>query len=152
MSVTTNAFETTRADGLPRRLIWGAVAGVAGGIVMSVPLGMVGMLPMIAGLVGSGSAVVGAIVHLAISAIIGATYGLLLGASADRYATGWWIGLVYGAAWWVLGPLLIMPVMLGMGPQLGMALTTDMLMSLVVHMLFGVVTGLAYPFLLHRAR
>ena len=152
MSVTSGTLETTSQTAMPQRLIWGAVAGVAGGVVMGVPMGMMGLLPMIGGLVGSNSAAVGGIVHLVISALIGALYGALLGGMADRYATGWWMGLIYGAAWWVLGPLLIMPIMLGMGTQFGMALTPPMLLSLMIHMVFGLVTGLAYPFLLSRMR
>ena len=40
---------------------------------------------------------------------------------------------------------LIMPIMMGMGPQFGMAISMPMLMSLVGHLLYGVVTGLAFP-------
>ncbi|TAK21410.1 MAG: hypothetical protein EPO26_15480 [Chloroflexota bacterium] len=138
--------------GLTRRVGVAAVAGVAGGIVMGMPMAMMGMLPMIGGLVGSDSAVTGGIVHMVISAIIGAIYGLAIGGPAATYANGWWMGLAYGVIWWVLGPLLIMPGMMGMGPQFGMALSGPMLLSLVAHMMYGVVTGLAYPFLLARAR
>ena len=38
-----------------------------------------------------------------------------------------------------------MPIMMGMGPQFGMALSMAMLMSLLGHLIFGVLTGLAYP-------
>jgi len=38
-----------------------------------------------------------------------------------------------------------MPIMMGMGPQFGMALSMPMLMSLVGHLIYGIVTRLAYP-------
>ena len=57
---------------------------------------------------------------------------------------------MYGVIWWILGPLLIMPIMMGMGPQLGMALSMPMLMSLVGHVTYGVVAGLAYPVMVRR--
>ena len=43
-----------------------------------------------------------------------------------------------------------MPIMMGMGPQFGMALTMPMLMSLLGHLIYGVVTGLAYPVVVRR--
>ena len=51
------------------------------------------------------------------------------------------VGLVYGAVWWVLGGLLIMPLWLGMPAfQIG----EPQLWSLVGHLLYGMVTGLAF--------
>ncbi|MBI3964208.1 MAG: hypothetical protein HY329_01125 [Chloroflexi bacterium] len=124
----------------------GALAGIAGGLVFGAMMALMGMMPMIAGLVGSQNPAVGFVVHLVISAIIGAIYGATVGiqSGAQSYRTGWLFGLVYGAIWWVLGPLLIMPSLMGMGPQFGAAFTQMNLMSLMGHALFGVVAGLAY--------
>ena len=128
----------------------GAVAGLVGGAVFGVIMGIMGMLPMIAGLIGSNSAVAGFMVHMVISAIIGAGFGLIFGARVVDLQSGALWGAIYGAVWWILGPLLIMPVMMGMGPQFGMALTMPMIMSLMGHLIFGVVTGLAYPMVSRR--
>jgi hypothetical protein len=153
MGVNTDTMRTeTRASPLAQRLLWGAVAGLAGGVVFGALMGMMGMLPMVAGLVGSTSPVVGAVVHMVISAIIGAGFGLVAGGMGASYGPAAVAGLVYGAAWWVLGPLLIMPSLMGMGPQLGTALAPPMLMSLLGHLLYGLVTGVAYAFLIVRAR
>ena len=133
-----------------QRALVGAVAGLAGGVVFWVMMGAMGMLPMVAMLVGSDSALVGFVVHMIISAIIGVGFGLVFGAKAATLQAGALWGAIYGAIWWVLGPLLIMPSMMGVGPQFGMALSMPMLMSLVGHLLYGVVTGLAYPPLLRR--
>ncbi len=126
-------------------VIAGAVAGLIGGVLFGIMMGMMGMLPMVAMLVKSENAVVGFLVHMVISAIIGAGFGLVFGAKALDFQGGALWGAVYGVIWWILGPLLIMPSLMGMGPQFGMALSMPMLMSLVGHLIYGVVTGLAYP-------
>ncbi len=133
-----------------RRLTGGAIAGLVGGVLFGLMMGMMGMLPMVAGLVGSNNAAVGFVVHMVISAIIGAGFGLLFGGRVSTLQDGaLWVA-VYGFIWWILGPLLIMPTMMGMGPQFGMALSMPMLMSLVGHLLYGIATGLAYPKVLRR--
>jgi uncharacterized membrane protein YagU involved in acid resistance len=150
--VNTGVVGARGEGALTERLVRGAIAGIAGGVVFGALMGMMGMLPMIAGLVGSSSALVGLVVHLVISAVIGAGYGLAFGGLGETYVGGLWTGAVYGFVWWILGPLLIMPVLLGMGPQFGMAFSAMMLMSLVGHVMYGVVTGLAYAFQTSRAR
>lgn len=138
---------TTQGSELTTRLVRGALAGVAGGVIFGMMMGMMGMLPMIAGLVGSSSAVVGFIVHLVISAIIGAIYGLTLGAATTSWANALGFGALYGAIWWVLGPLLIMPTMMGMGPQLTPQAMSEQMMSLMGHLIYGLGTGAAYLWL-----
>ncbi len=135
-----------------RRVLAGVVGGVAGGLVFGMLMAMMGMLPMIAGLVGSQSPVVGFVVHLVISAVIGAIYGLAVGnqPAAQQYGSALPVGLGYGVIWWILGPLVIMPVLMGMGPQFGMALSPMMLMSLMGHLLYGVITGAVYVWYTHR--
>jgi hypothetical protein len=100
-----------------------------------------GMIPMIAMLVGSESVVVGWIVHLGIAAFIGATFALLLGSRANRPGVAAVLGLGYGAVWWVLGPLLIMPARLGMPTFMFNDMTTK---SLVGHLVYGTVLGVTY--------
>jgi uncharacterized membrane protein YagU involved in acid resistance len=133
-----------------QRLVAGALAGLVGGLLFGMIMGMGGMLPMVAMLVGSKEPLVGFIVHMLIAAIIGLGFGAVFGANAVTESHGALWGVVYGLIWWVLGPLLIMPTMMGMGPQFGMAFTPPMLMSLVGHLIYGLATGLAYPALLRR--
>ena len=130
---------------LTQRLGAGALAGLVGGVVFGAMMGMLGMLPMVAGLIGSKEAGVGLILHLVFSAIIGAGFGLSFGNRATTLGQGAIWGGLYGFIWWLLGPLLIMPSMMGMGPQFGMALAPPMLMSLIGHLIYGVLTGLVYP-------
>ena len=123
----------------------GALAGIVGGVVFGLMMSMA--MPPMMGMIGTlvGAASLGWVVHLVFSAIIGAGFGLVFG----RRATAGWgqaagLGLGYGVIWWILGPLLIMPIWLGMGPMLGAAFDTSNLLSLMGHMIYGLVTGLVY--------
>jgi hypothetical protein len=51
---------------------------------------------------------------MVISAIIGVGFGLVFGAKALDFGSGALWGAIYGVIWWILGPLLIMPIMMGM--------------------------------------
>ncbi|NJO81750.1 MAG: hypothetical protein HC828_02575 [Blastochloris sp.] len=135
---------------LSQKVIAGVVGGLVGGVVFGMLMAMMGMLPMIAGMVGSSSAVVGFLVHMVISAVIGASFAVLFGARSTTYAQGAIWGLLYGAIWWVLGPLVLMPLMMGMGLQFGAALSGPMLMSLMGHLIYGVITGLVYAWFVQR--
>ncbi|MCV2488733.1 hypothetical protein OF117_05105 [Geodermatophilus sp. YIM 151500] len=117
---------------LPRGIVAGLVGGLAFGAIMLAG----GMLPMVAALVGSSSAVVGGVVHLAIAAGIGAAFALLV--PVGRVPALLAAGLVYGAIWWVLGPLVIMPAWLG-----GELFAVDAMAvtSLVGHLVFGLVAA-----------
>ena len=105
-----------------------------------------GMLPRIAGMVGSSSPVVGFGVHLLISAMIGAGFGVALGSVASTAARSLGAGAAYGMVWWVLGPLTIMPLMMGMGfgTQWTGSAMSSALPSLMGHVLYGLITGFVY--------
>ncbi len=132
-----------------RPIVAGALAGVVGGVVFGMMMSMA--MPATLGMIGSllGAPSLGWGVHLLFSAIIGAGFGVVAGERAHRPSPAAAWGLAYGVVWWVLGPLLIMPIWLGMGPMLAAAFDASNLMSLMGHMVFGVVTGLAY-WALHR--
>lgn len=121
----------------------GIVAGLIGGLVFGLMMAMMDMLPMVAMLVGSGSAFVGFVVHMFISAAIGGTYGLV----AARLPEGWGVtvaaGAVNGIVWWVLGALVMMPLMLGMG-EMVFVIGEMQWWSLVGHLIYGVITAVAF--------
>lgn len=58
------------------------------------------------------------------------------------------LGIGYGVVWWILGPLLIMPAVMGMGVFMVNVMT---LQSLLGHLLFGLVLGLGYVLVRSRA-
>lgn len=100
---------------------------------------MMGMMGMIAGLVGREDVGVGWAVHLAISVLFGVGYGLTFAGASRSWGHATGFGVVYGVVWWVLGALLIMPVYMGMPVfQIG----ETQLQSLMGHMLYGLTLGL----------
>jgi uncharacterized membrane protein YagU involved in acid resistance len=134
--------------GVIARIENGALAGLAGGLLFGLLMAMTGMLPTVAGLVGSENAVVGFGVHLVNSAVIGAIFGLLAWGFADKVWRTIGAGLAYGVVWWVLGALIVMPLWLGItmdSTMRDMVLTVeaDQWMSLVGHAIFGVTAALA---------
>lgn len=124
-------------------IITGAVAGIIGGVVFGMMMAIMGMLPMVAMLVKSESAAVGFIVHLVISAAIGAGYGLVASRFAKTTLMAVVAGAVYGMAWWVLGALIMMPLMLGMSDMV-LQIGQTQWFSLMGHMIYGIVTALAF--------
>lgn len=122
----------------------GATAGVAGGAVFGVWMAQNGVLAAIAGMMGSGSSLLGLVIHLIISAGIGASFGMLFSRLAESVATSTLWGLVYGFVWWFLGPLTMMPVMMGMGPQWTASMVAATIPSLIWHLVFGGILGIAY--------
>lgn len=143
MSIASHSAHPVQAT--LTRVLHGAAAGLAGGIVFGVLMAMTGMLPMVAMLVGGSGAGVGTVVHLAISGILGAGFGLV--APFDGFWSLAGAGLAYGAVWWVLGGLLLMPLGLGM-PVLQFGATA--IQSLLGHLVYGIVTAAAF-YLIRRS-
>lgn len=124
-----------------RRLAAGAAGGLAGGVVFGAMMQMMGMVAMIGGLVGQPDPAVGWLVHLVIAALLGLGYALTFGLSDHSWSRGALFGLLYGAIWWVLGPLLLMPLLMGMPP---FQIDQQAVMSLVGHGMYGLVLGLVH--------
>ncbi|WAH97384.1 hypothetical protein [Arthrobacter sp. MMS18-M83] len=99
---------------LSRRVTAGVTGGIAGGLVFGLLMAMMGMLPMVASLVGSTSAWAGFGIHMVISVLVGLGLTVPFAGVLGSYGRGVLVGLGYGAVWWVLGPLVIMPAILGM--------------------------------------
>lgn len=139
------------------RISAGALAGIAGGIIfgimmqmMSAPTpdsGTMPMMAMVAMVVRSESLVVGWIYHLFNSAVIGGLFGWLLGDRARTYGAGLTWGAAWGALWWVLGGLILMPMLLGMPAFASLRMPPMRPVafgSLVGHLVYGLVLGAAY--------
>ena len=134
-----------------RELKWGAYGGLAGGLIFGMLMGMMGMLPMIGSMIGQPTAAAGFVVHMANSVIIGVGFAIVLGRFVSGISSGVGIGLAYGGVWWVLGPLTLMPLLMGIGFNWNAAAAAAMLPSLVGHLMYGGVLGLVYTWLRHRA-
>ena len=132
-----------------RNIKLGAYGGLAGGVVFGAMMALMGMLPMIGQMVGHPSAVTGFLAHLVISALIGASFAVLFRRFLHGLSGGLGYGLVYGGAWWFLGPLTLMPLMMGMGLGVNWnaAAAAQMLPSLGGHLIYGAILGLSYAWL-----
>ncbi|MER6352102.1 hypothetical protein ABT186_09690 [Streptomyces sp. NPDC001634] len=143
--MATTVHASPRTAEIPVHAVWGAAAGLVGGvgfgIWMSVsrPMMNTAMITMVAGLLGSTNAVVGWLVHLAIALFAGAGFGVLLGEYAQRLAPAVVLRLAYSAVWWVLGALWIMPANLHMPVFDWNPVTRS---SLGGHLFFGLLAGL----------
>lgn len=143
MTATTSETFNTSTTPLPltRNLIGGVTGGLAGGLVFGAMMHSMGMMPMIAKMAGGDTVAMGWVMHLAISAFIGLTLGVILSRTRFGMAATIASGTAYGALWWVLGPLLLMPAKLGMP----LFMINDMtLNSLMGHLLFGVIAGAVF--------
>lgn len=114
----------------------GAIGGLVGGVVFGIMMQMMGMIPMVAMLVGSESVAVGWGVHLAISVVFGVAFGFAVQQIARNWAPTLAAGLGYGVLLWIVGPLLLMPAKLGMPV---FQFNTVVWQSLMGHMIFGLV-------------
>src|SRR4051812_25127580 len=136
-----------------RSTLYGAASGVAGGILFGLLL--TAMIP--GSMAGMGSIIAiqntagGWVYHLFNSAVIGGIFGLVLGSLPKSLASGAMWGAIYGLAWWVLGGLILMPLMMGFAGRV-LYLSSTSLIGLTGHLLFGVVTGTGYFLLKQRFR
>ena len=127
-----------------RALGRGAFAGLIGGLIFTVIMLRIGFLPTVARLVGASSLRSGLIVHLIIANLIGASFGVLfLRRTFDLgSALGW--GISYGFFWWVLGPLTLLPVLLGAAPRWTPQIAAALMPSLIGHLAYGAAVGVTF--------
>ncbi|MBI3128485.1 MAG: hypothetical protein HYZ11_12840 [Candidatus Tectomicrobia bacterium] len=130
------------------------VAGLTAGFVFGMMMQMMaaptpdgGQMPMIAmagQVVGSPTIAAGWGYHLFNSAVIGAVFGWLLGDRVDGFNSGLGWGAGYGFAWWILGGLVLMPVLLGMPPFAPLMMPPMWMVaagSLAGHLIYGLTLG-----------
>lgn len=125
----------------------GAVGGLLGGLIFTVVMIQIGFLPTVARLIGSHSAFTGFVTHLVIADLIGASYGVLFRRQSYDLgsALGW--GVCYGFFWWILGPLTLLPMLLGAAPQWTPEAAAGLNASLVGHLAYGAALGVGFHLL-----
>ena len=124
-----------------RSLGRGAVASLAGGLLFSLVMASTGTLPDVAGLMGGTSPAFGFVVHMGISTLIGMSYGVLFRREAPDIGSGIAWGMLYGLAWWFLGPLTLLPVLLGDPFVWTIGAAGSLLPSLIGHLIYGAATA-----------
>ena len=132
-------------------LRWGAAASLAGGLLFSLVMLATGALPKVAGLVGSSSPIVGFLVHMVISAIVGISYGGLFRHEAANLGSAVVWGFLYGFVWWILGPMTFMPILGGASFTWTVQAAGATLPSLTGHLLYGAATACAF-FMIEQRR
>ena len=129
---------------------WGAVAGLAGGIVSSPIMLGTGVLSKVVGLGTSLTNLHGLLLHLLVSSLIGMSFGLLFRNESSSLAAGVAWGWLFGLIWWYLGPMTLLPLLLTGVCDWSTDAASALLPSLIGHLLYGAVT--AFVFLLHEQR
>jgi hypothetical protein len=145
------------------KVISGLVAGLIAGVVFGVLMQMmtaptpdgkqIPMMQMVAMVVRSDNLIVGWLYHLFNSAVIGAIFGWLFGNRVVAYGSGLLWGGVYGFVWWILGGLVLMPLLLGLAPFAPLMMEPMRMVaagSLVGHLLYGLVLGGGYKLIHHQ--
>jgi uncharacterized membrane protein YagU involved in acid resistance len=133
--------EGVGAQGL-RALGRGILAGSIGGLLFSLVMLQIGFLPTVASLVGMNSASAGFFVHLIIANLIGMSYGLFFHRQTYDLGSALAWGTSFGVLWWILGPLTLMPVLLGSPPQWSAAFAAESFAALIGHLVYGAAVGI----------
>ena len=123
---------------------WGSVAGFSGGLVAIPLMVQSGVFARLAGLDSGLPMAVGICVHLVVSTLIGATYGVLFkGETSNAIYGGLW-GLLFGLIWWYAGPLTLLPLIRTGECDWRPDAAAALLPSLVGHLVFGLVTAIVF--------
>jgi Family of unknown function (DUF6789) len=143
----------TSMRALPLNLVTGAAAGVVAGIPLGIimqvrdadPAMMPGvkMIDQVGDLISDPSTGLGWLIHLFNSALFGAVFVLVLARWLTRLGPALVLGLVYGAAWWVVGALWIMPAWLGMD-EMVFEIGANQWWSLAGHLIYGLLLAAGY--------
>lgn len=151
-TATTPPRRLPPGSALSRSVVAGAAGGFAGGLAFGAVMVAVGTLPTVASIVRTDAPVVGFAVHMAIATALGAGFGLLVRHQRVQIGeTGVW-GLLYGAIWWFLGPLTVLPLLLGRPVAWDLPGAQAVLPSLVGHLFYGATTAVVFVLLRRDAR
>src|SRR5262249_48536188 len=129
---------------------YGALASLVGGALFTVVLLVIGFLPKLASIVGGSSLILGFIVNMIISAVIGMSYGLLFRYEAPDFGSGVAWGLGYGLIWWFIGRLPFLPIRLGGMFNWPTEPAGALLPSLIGHLIYGAATAVVFLVLERR--
>jgi len=131
--------------------VTGAVAGLVGGLAFGAAMLQLDALPSMGLLLLAGTPVLAFAVHMLIAALVGSGFGLLARWFRSDPGETVSLGLAYGALWWYLGPLTLLPLLLATRPAWELTVAQQQFPGLLGHLLYGAVTGLALSVLRPRA-
>src|SRR5260370_8067900 len=141
------AFRASRPDkkfAWRRAIVAGGFAGTLGGLIFGRWVSSGDYFPLLAGFGEFTSRRMTISLHFAIALLIGVTFGLLFQRDVRGYGScmGW--GLGFGIFWWFFGPLTILRLASGMPLDWSAEQGSAVFGSLVGHILYGLILGVAY--------
>jgi hypothetical protein len=139
-----------RASGPKTRFAWaraivaGGFAGTLGGFIFGRWVSSGDYFPLLAGFGELASRSMTIFLHFAVALLIGVAFGLLFQRDVRGYGScmGW--GLGFGIFWWFFGPLTILRLASGMSLDWSAEQGSAVFGSLVGHILYGLILGVAY--------
>ena len=136
-----------RLPGATRRdAALGAVAGFVGGLAAWLALEVQGASSE-AGLLGVDLSGGWIVLHLFLSALLGAVFGRLARYQPLGYASAISVALFYGLLWWAAGPITFGVLMNGDGPVWSAQAAASAFPSLISHLLYGGLLGSGFHLL-----
>ncbi|KTD55641.1 hypothetical protein Lsan_3193 [Legionella santicrucis] len=128
--------------------IWqGAVAGIIAGIVFAFFLVHAGMLETLGNIINLPSMAGGLLVHTVVSIGGGIAFALILGWLINSWISAVGLGVLFGFALWIGGPMTLLPA-LSSGAPLFAKWTIEgvkqNIPALVGHIVYGAVLGISY--------
>jgi hypothetical protein len=124
-----------------RQLTAGVVGGLVGGLLLALVVQVAGAIERVGMIIGMEDPVAGWAILLVVGLVLGLLYVPTVGRLRHAWGTGALYGLAYGAVWWVLGTLIIMPPLVGQ-PMFAVGPATWV--NLVGYLLYGLALGLVY--------
>jgi hypothetical protein len=127
-----------------RAIVAGGLAGTLGGLIFGRWVSSGDYFPLLAGFGELSSRSATIFLHFGVALLIGVTFGLLFQRDVRGYGScmGW--GLGFGVFWWFFGPLTILRLASGMPLDWSAEQGSAVFGSLVGHILYGLILGVAY--------
>ena len=127
-----------------RAIVAGGVAGTLGGLIFGRWVSSGDYFPLLAGFGELSSRGMTIFMHFGIALLIGVAFGLLFQQDVRSYGScmGW--GLGFGIFWWFFGPLTLLRLASGMPLDWSAQQGSAVFGSLVGHILYGLILGIAY--------
>ena len=127
-----------------RAIVVGGFSGLLGGMIFGRWMSAGDFFPLLAGLgvIHSHNATVA--LHFCVAILIGASFGLLFQRDVRGYGSSMGWGLGYGIFCWFFGPLTVLPLLTRTGLDWSADQGTELFGSLVGHILYGLIVGVAY--------
>jgi len=127
-----------------RAIFVGGFSGVLGGMIFSRWSSAGDFFPLIAGIGEPYSRAATVALQFGVAMFIGASFGLLFQDDVRGYGSSMGWGLGFAIFWWFLGPLTVFPLASGLRLDWSADQGSELFGSLVGHMLYGLILGVAY--------